>query len=78
MARRAMSAHPTNTSSFGEPWLTKREIADHLRVTPRWIELQQHLGLPVLRLGSVNRYRISEVEAWLREQYTSPTAVRSA
>jgi hypothetical protein len=77
-ARRVLGAHPPATASFGEQWLTKRELAGHLRVTPRWIELQQHLGLPVLRLGTVNRYRISEVEAWLREQYTSPTAVGSA
>jgi hypothetical protein len=78
MARRALRAQPSETHTFGEPWLTKRELADYLRVTPRFIELQQHLGLPVLRMGAVNRYRISEVEEWLREQYTSATAVRSA
>jgi hypothetical protein len=66
-----------DTQSFGERWLTKRELAAYLRVTPRWIELQQHLGLPVFRLGVSNRYRISEVEAWLRERYPSTTAVRS-
>jgi hypothetical protein len=70
--------HPVDASGLGERWLTKRELADYLRVTPRFIELQQHVGLPVLRIGAVNRYRISEVEAWLREQYTSATAVRSA
>ncbi len=67
-----------DTTGLGEKWLTKRELADYLRVTPRFIELQQHLGLPVLRMGAVNRYRISEVEAWMREQYTSATATRSA
>ncbi len=77
-ARRALGAHPVDTAGLGEKWLTKRELADYLRVTPRFIELQQHLGLPVLRMGAVNRYRISEVEAWMREQYTSTTAVRSA
>jgi hypothetical protein len=51
-----------------DEWVTKRELAEYLRVTPRLIELQQHLGLPVLRIGAVCRYRISEVEAWLREQ----------
>lgn len=76
--RRVLRAHPADMPSFGEQWLTKRELADYLRVTPRWIELQQHLGLPVLRLGAVNRYRISEVEGWLREQYTSSATVRSA
>jgi hypothetical protein len=52
-----------------ESWVTKQTLADHLLVTRRWIELQQHHGLPYLRMGSMNRYRISEVESWLRERY---------
>ena len=55
---------PTN-----EPWVTKQQLADHLLVTRRWIELQQHHGLPYLRAGGGNRYRVSEVESWLREHY---------
>lgn len=54
-----------------EPWITKQQLAGHLSVTQRWIELQQHLGLPYLRMGGINRYRLSEVEAWIREQYNS-------
>jgi hypothetical protein len=54
-----------------EPWLTKRQLADHLAVSGRWIELQQRRGLPYLRMGGINRYRISQVEAWLREHYGS-------
>ncbi len=68
--RRGMHAYPAvDAAELGERWLTKREIAEYLRVTPRFIELQQHVGLPVLRMGAVNRYRISEVETWVREQY---------
>ncbi len=55
-----------------EPWVTKRQLADHLSVTPRWIELQQPLALPRWSTGGMSRYRISEVEAWLRERYGSP------
>ena len=47
------------------PWVTKRQLADHLQVTPRWIELQHPQGLPHLRRGGIVRYRISDVEAWL-------------
>jgi hypothetical protein len=54
-----------------EPWVAKRQLADHLSVTPRWIELKQPLGLPRLSTGGMSRYRISEVEAWLRERYGS-------
>lgn len=55
-----------------EPWVTKQQLADHLLVTRRWVELQQHAGLPYLRMGGLNRYRISEVESWLRERYNDP------
>ncbi len=65
----AVSRQLVDTSRFGEQWLTKREIAAHLRVTERFIELQQQVGLPVFRMGAVNRYRVSEVEAWSRAEY---------
>jgi hypothetical protein len=56
-----------------EPWLTKQQIAEHLAVSKRWIELQQPRGLPYLCMGGLNRYPISEVEAWIREHYDSST-----
>jgi hypothetical protein len=55
-----------------EPWITKQRLAEHLSVTTRWIELQQRRGLPHIHTPGMNRYRISEVEAWLREQYGWP------
>jgi predicted DNA-binding transcriptional regulator AlpA len=54
-----------------EPWLTKPQLAKHLAVSDRWIEMQQRVGLPYLRMGGLNRYRVSEVEAWLREHYNA-------
>jgi hypothetical protein len=67
-----MKRDPEQEHQPPERWVTKRQLADHLSVTPRWIELQQPLGLPRLSTGGMNRYRISEVEAWLRERYGSP------
>jgi hypothetical protein len=52
-------------------WITKRELAAHLKMTTRWIEIQQRLGMPFLPCGTANRYRIHEVEAWIREYYGS-------
>lgn len=49
-----------------ERWVTKQQLADHFGVTTRWIERQQRLGFPYLRMGGMNRYCVSEVEAWLR------------
>jgi hypothetical protein len=57
--------------AFREPWMTKPQLAQHLAVSGRWIEMQQRVGLPHLRMGGLNRYRASEVEAWLREHYKS-------
>jgi predicted DNA-binding transcriptional regulator AlpA len=54
-----------------ERWLTKPQLAEHLAVSDRWIELQQRVGLPYLRMGGLNRYRVSEIEAWLRERYNA-------
>jgi phage terminase Nu1 subunit (DNA packaging protein) len=54
-----------------EPWITKQQLADHLSVTRRWIEMQQQVGLPYLHMGGLNRYRVSEVETWIREHYNS-------
>lgn len=51
--------------------VTKQQLADHMGVTPRWIEYQQRLGLPYLRMGGMNRYRVSEVEAWLRDRHAA-------
>jgi hypothetical protein len=35
--------------------------------------MQHHHGLPHLRMGRLSRYRISEVETWLRERYALTT-----
>jgi hypothetical protein len=45
-----------------EEWLTKRELARTLRVSPRTVE---RLRLPCMRVGGQNRYLMSQVEAAL-------------
>lgn len=78
-ASEAVGGAPGSNAAAGpERWVTKRQLARHLQVTPRWIEQQQNLGLPHLRLPGINRYRISVVEAWLRERYGAAEARRSA
>jgi hypothetical protein len=41
-----------------EPWLTKRELATRLKVSPRTIT---RLRLPHTRVGGQNRYLMSQV-----------------
>jgi hypothetical protein len=62
----------TATVDQRESWVTKQQLAIHLSVTPRWIVQQQALGLPHMHMGGINRYIVSEVEAWLRERYGEP------
>lgn len=45
-------------------WLTKRELARHLRYSERWVELRVREGMPHLRVGGQLRFRPSEVEAY--------------
>lgn len=49
-----------------EPWLTKREIAEHLSVSVRTFERKTH-GLEPMEIFGMPRYRLSEVESWLKE-----------
>ena len=70
--RRGAYAPTEGALPLPEPWVTKRALATHLGVSDRWIELQQRVGLPYLRMGAINRYSISEVEAWLRSHYGVP------
>ena len=53
---------------FTEPWLTKRQIADHLGVSVSWIERRMRIGLPHHRdpvKRCVVRFRASEIDAWM-------------
>jgi hypothetical protein len=69
-----VSDEPRSTADANERWVTKQQVAEHLHVTPRWIELQQRDGFPHLRMGGLVRYRISEVETWLRGRYSTTDA----
>jgi hypothetical protein len=51
-----------DASADPEAWLTKRELAAHLRCSTRTIE---RLAPPAMRVGGQNRYRPSEVESYL-------------
>jgi hypothetical protein len=75
-ASRAAGAAALAADLCTERWLTKPQLANHLQVTPRWVEAQQRLGLPFIRMGGMNRYRASEVETWLREHHTATAGSR--
>lgn len=52
-------------SVAAEPWLSKRQIADYLGRSTRWVELRVREGLPSKMIGGRRGFRVSEVEAWI-------------
>ncbi len=54
-----------------EPWLSKRQLAQHFGYSTRWVELKMREGMPSYIHGSQRRYRLSETEAWLAERSTA-------
>lgn len=51
-----------------EPWLTKQQVAAHLKFSTRWVEKRVTEGMPCRRFGGQPRFQLSAVEAWLFEQ----------
>jgi len=53
---------------IAEPWVSVDEIATHLGVAKdsvyRWIEKK---GLPAHRMGRLWKFKISEVDEWVRQ-----------
>ena len=54
-----------------EPWLSKKQLAGHFGYSTRWIELRVAEGMPCWRVGNRLRFRVSEVEPWLKERYAT-------
>lgn len=50
-----------------EPWVSVEDVAKHLGVVKdsvyRWIE---HRGLPAHKIGRLWKFKLTEVDAWVR------------
>jgi excisionase family DNA binding protein len=51
-----------------EPWMTKQQLANHLKMSIRWIEMCVREGMPMMRFGSRPRFKASQVEHWISKQ----------
>ena len=51
-----------------EPWVSTREIAEHVGVTEQTIHALILDGMPHVTLRARKRFRKSEVDAWLRDK----------
>lgn len=65
----------TQLSLAVEQMLTKRQLAEHLGRSTRWVELRVRQGMPseapTTRFPH-RRFRLSEVEAWLAAGAANP------
>jgi excisionase family DNA binding protein len=56
-----------------EPWVSVDELAQHLGVRKdsvyRWIERK---GLPARKVGKLWKFKLSEVDEWVRKGAASP------
>jgi predicted DNA-binding transcriptional regulator AlpA len=51
-----------------ERWLNKRQAAQHLGVSTRWVETQQVDGdLPMYKVKGMCFYKASELDEWVRQ-----------
>lgn len=61
-----------------EPWLSKRQIADYLGRSTRWVELRVREDLPSKMIGGRRGFRLSEVGRVPLRGLNKPTARRWA
>lgn len=53
---------------FNEPWVSLEQVADHLTVSKDTIRnwIKEWL-LPAYRVGKMYKFKLSEVDQWVRE-----------
>jgi excisionase family DNA binding protein len=69
---------------MAEPWVSVEDVAAHLGVAKdsvyRWIDAK---GLPAHKIGKLWKFKLSEVDAWVRgggalEGHETPTPPRKS
>jgi excisionase family DNA binding protein len=64
-----MSEERRNMETTSERWITLKEAAAHLNVSPSWLyQKGNQAGVPRARIGNKYRYRASDLDAWLTTQ----------
>jgi hypothetical protein len=61
-----MSSNITQLPTEREPYITKRQLAEHYGFSTRWVELRMTEGMPVHRFGTRCRFILSQVDSWMR------------
>ena len=51
-----------------ERWLTRRQLADHMGFSPRWVSQQVADGAPCERIGGSLRFQLPAFTEWVLRQ----------
>jgi len=57
-----------DTNSCTARWITEKQLSEHLQISVRHLINLRKAGLPYIQLGSVVRYDLEEVEAFVRSK----------
>ncbi len=57
-----------NNAYITEGYVTTKEAMRYLALPKSTFELLIKQGMPVLRIGKSRRFRVSEIEAWLKNK----------
>lgn len=49
-------------------YLTRREAAHHMNISEKFLATHRSDGPKFIRVGSMVRYRLADIEAWMRQQ----------
>ena len=55
-----------------EPWIDSKQASEHLGSSADWLVANiQKLQIPHSRLGRQYRFRLSELDEWIRNHFTT-------
>jgi excisionase family DNA binding protein len=64
----------TNTAELTDTWFTVEELAAWLKLSKEWIyDSVQGNSIPYHRLGRQLRFRLSDIEQWLKSAEHGPS-----
>jgi hypothetical protein len=62
---RHLRAVNTTEHDWSVPWVSRRQLADHLGFSPRWVSEQVANGAPCERIGGSLRFQIPAFTEWV-------------
>lgn len=68
MSQAKVIAFPAHRMGEREPWLTRRDLAEHLQVCVKTVDNLVAAGMPSIKPGRFRRFRLSQVEPWLEQR----------